>query len=245
LKRVLKALIRQTPYRLVRAGDGNRFQAIEPCLLSLASRGFRPQRIIDGGANIGDFARCAAAIFPGAMIHLVEPQPACQDALAKLAREGRFIRHAVALGAEDGSIELATDPGGGVTTGAHILPGDAPTELERVQVPVARLDTLIRSELKKVDRSLLKLDLQGWEFEALKGAEQSLGRIEVILIEVSFFAQAYEPPIEILVRFLHEREFALYDIAGLAARRRDNRARQADFLFVRRDSPLMADTAWA
>lgn len=66
----------------------------------------------------------------------------------------------------------------------------------------------------------------------------------MIPCEVSFFAQAYEPSIEALVRFLDERGFALYDIAALAARRRDNRAHQGDLLFVRRDSPLMADTAW-
>ena len=47
-----------------------------------------------------------------------------------------------------------------------------------------------------------------------------------------------------IVHFLHERGFALYDIAALTARRRDNRAHQGDFVFVRRDSSLMADTAW-
>ena len=96
----------------------------------------------------------------------------------------------------------------------------------------------------KEDRCLLKLDLQGWELEALKGTKGILDRIEVILTEVSFFVQAYEPSIEELVYFLNEQGFALYDIAALGARPRDNRAHQGDFVFVRRDSPLMADTAW-
>lgn len=245
LKRVIKSILRHTPYRVIRARDGNRFQAIEECLVSLAKLGFKPRRIVDGGANIGDFAKTAASIFGMATVHLVEPQPACHEALTLLARDDRFRLHAVALGADNTFIDLAIDPAG-VTTGAHVrLDANSQNSAGCVRVPVARLDTLLAAEIVKEDRCLLKLDLQGWELEALKGADTILDRIEVILSEVSFYAQAYEPSIEALMRYLDERGFALYDIAALAARRRDNRAHQGDFLFVRRDSPLMADTAWS
>lgn len=244
LKSILKSIIRRTPYRVTRARDANRFQAIEECLVSLRRRGFRPRRIVDGGANIGDFAQCAGKIFAKAKIHLVDPQPACRNSLARLAQDQRFQLHTVALGAEDAFTDLAIDPAG-VTTGAHVLPNaQTPSTSRHVRIAMARLDTLLESEITIEDRTLLKLDLQGWELEALKGAERTLKQIEVILTEVSFFAQAYEPPIETLVGFLDERGFALHDIAALAARRRDNRGHQGDFLFVRRDSPLMADTAW-
>ena len=236
--------MRRTPYRIIRARDANRFQAIEECLASLAKLGFSPRRIVDGRANVGDFARLASSIFPDATVHLVEPQPACCDTLAQLAQDKRFQLHTVALGAEDGFLDLAIDPAG-VTTGAHILPDAVPPDdAVCTQVPVARLDTLLANGIGIDDRCLLKLDLQGWELEALNGAERILDRIEVILIEVSFFAQAYEPSIETLVHFLDERGFSLYDIASLAARKRDNRAHQGDFVFVHRGSQLMADTAW-
>ena len=35
LKDLLKSIIRRTPYRVIRAGDANRFSAIEECLQSL------------------------------------------------------------------------------------------------------------------------------------------------------------------------------------------------------------------
>ena len=244
LKRVLKSILRQTPYRVIRARDANRFQAIEESLISLAKRGYEPQRIVDGGANVGDFAKRSAAIFPRATIHLVEPQPACRGPLAGLEQDSRFRLHAVALGADNAFIDLAIDPAG-VSTGAHVVPAvESHSGDRRVQVPVVRLDSMLAAEIASTDRCLLKLDLQGWELEALKGAEGILDRIEVVLCEVSFFAQADEPSIEALVHFLDEHDFALYDIAALAARRRDNRAHQGDFLFIRRDSSLMADTAW-
>jgi FkbM family methyltransferase len=212
--------------------------------MSLAKCGFSPRRIVDGGANVGDFAKLATSLFPAATVHLVEPQPACCDALAQLALDNRYRLHIVALGAEGGCIDLAIDPAR-VTTGAHILPNaKLADDGGSARVPIVRLDTLLAQEIATDDRCLLKLDLQGWELEALKGADRILNHIEVILTEVSFFAQAYEPSIESLLHFLDERGFALYDIASLAARRRDNRAHQGDFVFVRRDSPLMADTAW-
>ena len=119
LKDILKSIIRRTPYRVIRARDANRFSAIEECLQSLARRGYRPLRIVDGGANVGDFARCADRIFRPAAIHLVEPQPACRRSLASLARDHRYHLHAIALGADDTTLYLTIDPTG-ITTGAHI-----------------------------------------------------------------------------------------------------------------------------
>lgn len=72
---------------------------------------------------------------------------------------------------------------------------------------------------------LLELDLPGFELHALRGAAASLLRFDVILTEVSFFSQAYEPTISNLIVFLFEHGFELYDIASLSARRRDDRPR--------------------
>jgi hypothetical protein len=60
----------------------------------------------------------------------------------------------------------------------------------------------------------LKLDLQGWEMNALRGARQLLKKIDLILIEVSFYAQQYEPSISEVVAFMNESGFDLYDIAS-------------------------------
>jgi hypothetical protein len=79
---------------------------------------------------------------------------------------------------------------------------------------------------------------------ALAGLERTLAKTEVILTEVSFFAQRYEPTILELMTWLDRKGFVLYDIAALSARARDGRARQGDLIFVRRTSALAADTAW-
>lgn len=244
MRQILKRLLAHTPYRIVRAHALNRFSAIPEVLTALKSRGFSPTHIIDGGANIGDFAREAASIYPAIPIEMIEPQPACHEALRKLAAQQRFVLHPVALAspAKAGKTLMLSTPGDEVSTGAHI---SSINDASAIEVPSATLDQILAQRLSMGDaRMLLKLDLQGYELEALTGGESTLRQTEVILTEVSFFAQAYEPQIATLVAWLDEREFALYDIAALSERTRDGRARQGDFVFVRRSSALARDAGW-
>ena len=234
LKSALRAAIALTPYRLVR-GPENRFQAIEYTLSLLRTFGYAPRLVIDGGAHLGTFAEVAARIFPTAEIYMIEPQAACQPALAALTP--RFHLHPVALGsAADVATGLNLAAGDTPSTGAHIAAEGQP-------VAVAALDDLFNPTGD--DRTLLKMDLQGYELQALKGAERLLGATEVILTEVSFFAQAYEPPVLTLMNYLDARGFGLFDVAALAGRTRDNRLKQGDLIFVRRGSPAASDTRWA
>ena len=244
MKGIVKALLRRTPYRIVRAGALNRFNAVDELLPVLRDRGFRPTRVIDGGANVGAFARGAKSVFPDFEIEMIEPQPACHEALRRLELETGYTFHPVALVGPvhmKPSIDLNVSPGE-ATTGAHV--SATPNETA-VSVPAATLDATLDGRLGDHEQIFMKLDLQGYEMEALAGGERTLMQTEVILTEVSFFAQAYEPPISQIISFLDARNFELYDIAALAARSRDGRARQGDFLFVRRDSRLMADTRWS
>lgn len=243
LRALLKQAIRQTPFRIIRRGLGNRFQAIDDLLTNLHKRGYSPTYVIDGGANVGDFSKFARHIWPTAYVHMIEPQQSCQAALEVLCREPGFKMHMVALSDETGTIAMAADPET-TSTGAHIYDQRADANSPILEVPMVRLDDLLRAELTLHGPVFLKLDLQGYELHALRGATQLLQMIDVALLEVSFYAQAYEPPVSVLVRFMDEHGFELHDIGAVAGRVRDNRARQADFLFVKRATMLTQDNAW-
>jgi hypothetical protein len=62
-----------------------------------------------------------------------------------------------------------------------------------VDVPAATIDSLLGARLAPAHHVLLKLDLQGHELRALRGAEASLPKIDVALVEVSFFSRARRP----------------------------------------------------
>lgn len=237
MKRLIKSLMEQTSYRIVRDHGANRFHAIEPCLRMMKARGLAPRLIIDGGAHIGSFSVAAQSIFPDANFHLIEPQPTCSAALQKLCATKSFVFHQYALAEKQGHIGLTRtlEP----STGAHITSD----EDNAVSVAATTLDALFGS-VTQDDRSLLKLDLQGYELYALRGGTTFLRSVEAILTEVSFFAQAYEPPISALVSYLNDSGFQLYDVASLGGRSRDNRLKQGDFVFVRAGSQLLQDGRW-
>jgi len=238
VKHLIKLLMAQTPYRIVRDKGANRFQAIETCLRAMKARGFAPGVVIDGGAHVGAFSIAAEAIFPQAFFHLVEPQPACSGPLQRLCvKRKKFVFHECALAEKQGHIDLTwtCQP----NTGAHITVNDE----SGTSVVAATLDALFYS-VTQDDRPLLKLDLQGYELHALRGGLTFLRSVEAILTEVSFFAQAHEPSIATLVSFLNDCGFQLYDIAALSGRSRDNRLVQGDFVFVRAGSQLLRDGRW-
>ena len=237
IKRLIKSLMERTPYRIVRHYGANRFHAIEPCLELMRARGYAPKIIIDGGAHVGSFSLAAQSIFPEAMIHCIEPQPACRAPLRTLCAEKGFFFHECALAETPGRIDLTAtaEP----STGVHVASGGEAA----IAVAAETLDGLF-GPVTRDDRALLKLDLQGYELQALKGGTAFLRSAEAILTEVSFYAQAYEPPIAALVSFLNDNGFQLYDVASLAGRARDNRPRQGDFVFVREGSKLLEDARW-
>jgi FkbM family methyltransferase len=242
LKSILKYLLALGPYRIIRAPI-NRFDAMDEALASLKRFGFEPRIVIDGGAHLGAWAAIASSLFPGARLHLVEPQPACRLALERLAAERRFLFHPCALSDRSGTAQLYSEEPENPSTGAHLVLNQDGSPAT-VDVPIRTLEELFAAEIRRDDRPLLKLDLQGHELRALQGGSALLPAIEVVITEISFFQQGSEPTVPQLISFFDERGFDLFDVAALSGRTRDQRLRQADLVFVRRGSDLLTDRTW-
>jgi hypothetical protein len=122
-----------------------------------------------------------------------------------------------------------------------IAAGDeCPTDL---QSPATTLDELILPRLQAADRALLKLDLEGHEIEALRGAAGLLERVEAIVCEMSFsdVNDSGRPRFGEVMTFLEARGFMPFDFASLDARLSDRRLWLGDAVFIRRGSPLVAN----
>ena len=65
----------------------------------------------------------------------------------------------------------------------HRFPGTA--EKSVVSVPLETLDDALAAE-RLIRPCLLKVDVQGYEFEVLQGATQTLREVDEILVELSF-----------------------------------------------------------
>ncbi|MBI3399839.1 MAG: FkbM family methyltransferase [Acidobacteria bacterium] len=231
---------------IVHRWPGNRFDAMHDALTLLRQAGYRPAIVIDCGANRGQFAGLVTGIFPDTTIHMIEPQAACWPALDEYARaRGKAHVHRGVV-TEPGVARVRMHRGGDeVSTGAFVIhAGDA--EGADLEADATTLDALFGAKVGRGDRALLKLDIEGHEPEALRGAVRLLQNVEVVLTEVQFFdinrrgLQCFSD----IAAVLASHGFELYDFATLGARRRDNRLRLGDPIFVRRDSPLAADVAW-
>lgn len=129
--------------------------------------------LLDVGANIGLFSLYAAFARPDSRVIAFEPHPklhACLSRTVQESRIGNLEALRVAAGAAPGTLPLYMDE---TDSGGHSLLEEALTNnrsaSSRVEVPVLRLDDVARERgLQRVD--VIKIDVQGFECEVLRGA---------------------------------------------------------------------------
>jgi FkbM family methyltransferase len=130
---------------------------------------------IDGGANIGLFTLLAAAeVGQHGRVIACEPSPTTMGLLRTNVDRNRFSwveLHEVALAAEPGHLQLRVfTPGSGFSSFA---PQDTSSGSE-VEVEVTTLDDVAGEVLDRL--KLVKLDVEGAELRALRGATQVIER---------------------------------------------------------------------
>jgi FkbM family methyltransferase len=137
-------------------------------------RGAAFDGVIDGGANIGEFAQIVRSALPEADLLCIEPHPA---SAAELRRQGFRVVEA-ALWKTSERLRL-TQPTAD-STSCTVLSRENETT-RAWEVGAVRLDSLTICG----SRLLVKLDLQGAEFEALEGMGDLWSRCAGLLLEVS------------------------------------------------------------
>jgi FkbM family methyltransferase len=205
----------------------------------LARGGHDFRTIIDAGANVGQFARASAELFPRAKVYSIEALPEVAKTFrANLADRPSVRLFETALGSHGGTIRFYPNSYSQSSSALPLEDAGGPKhrgqrQLEPIDLPVIRLDDLLGGESLE-GPVLLKLDLQGFELEALRGAPEVLSRCDCVLAE-TVFAAAYrgEPLFGELQAYLGERGF---DFKRPLAFLKDDAGQiyQMDALFERR-----------
>jgi FkbM family methyltransferase len=191
--------------------------------------------VVDGGANKGRTVDRLLALYPRAAVYAYEPLPRLARKLAKrFAAEPRVAVRPVALGSAPAVLTLNVLES---ATCSSLLPpsgilekhADKPMGLaQAVDVAVARLD----AELATAP-DVVKLDLQGFELEALKGLGELIAGVKAVLCEVSFIPMYQGQPLgPEVIAWMEGKGFA---VEGLYAPwpGRDGAIVAADALFTR------------
>lgn len=222
LKTMLKSLAR-------RAGIG--IERLTPAKLMARDAYFAQRRlleprgvktIVDLGANTGQTARKYLEIFPHADVHSFEPFDAAFEELCRTVRgNSRAHVHKLAVSDAIGERRFFLQEqhwNNSLLPAARAAsPGVAPPSGKETVVTATTLDEFCRSEgIDRID--ILKMDIQGGELLALRGAERLLHdrAIELIYTEV-LFASLYEGQASFADLFSHlaaagYRLFGLYDL---------------------------------
>lgn len=137
--------------------------------------------VVDVGANVGQFLCAIKAFAPAATVLSVEPDPDSHESLAiNAARLQGVTTQRVAVGEERGELLLHRHHVSMMATLRPSTVEDYDPSMT-VPVPVAPLDELT-GHLPVVD--LLKIDVEGFEVEALRGAVSLLRRTRLLVLEI-------------------------------------------------------------
>lgn len=228
----LLSILRSRPYRLALLCHGVAAGVEHERVL----RGLDVRSVVDVGANRGQFSLVARRCLPAATIVAFEPLPGPAERFRQVfAGDPRVRLHEVALGPQgavssmhvsgkdDASSLLPITP-----LMSSLFPGTA--EAGTTIVRVGRLADLVRADELK-SPALLKLDVQGYELEALRGCEEVLDSFSHVYAECSF-VELYRGQVlaDDLIAWLRGREFRLSGVYGVVYDA-CGRALEADLLF--------------
>jgi FkbM family methyltransferase len=147
--------------------------------------------VVDVGANRGQFSLAVRRWCPNARIIAFEPLPGPASKFRTLFRGDKSVSlHETAIGRESGQQAMhvsGRDDSSSLLPISHVqvqkFPGTE--EVSTIVVRVSPLDAFVTAA-EILSPAMLKLDVQGFELEALRGCDALLRRFTQIYCECSF-----------------------------------------------------------
>lgn len=166
---------------------------------------------IDIGANIGIFSLVMAAKSKDIQVHAFDPIKLNTSLLSSSIEINGFtniIVNQTCIGNYDGSIEFSLSSDSAYSS---ILDSGRKTELTKIQVPIARLDSYVSS--KKINRiDFIKIDVEGAEKLVIEGLSNILNnpslRPKFMMIELcDINLTAFKTSVEEMVNLMSKNQY--------------------------------------
>lgn len=181
--------------------------------------GLKIDYFFDIGASNGSWSRMVSEDFPDARFEMFEPLsehvPDYLEEMATLLTHGpRFRLHKCALGAENRRIQMhiLSNPYGSTALKMEHYPEDS----KCVEVEMLTIDQAME-KWNLPTPNVIKMDTQGFELNILKGAQQTLPKVDVLLCE-TWLTRGYGPETPLLLEvanWLRNFGFYLWDFCDV------------------------------
>ncbi|MCF6255904.1 MAG: FkbM family methyltransferase [Gammaproteobacteria bacterium] len=192
--------------------------------------------IVDVGANRGQFALVARKVFPASYIYSFEPLEGPAKKYQSVFRSDKksiLFHQAIGPKKDITNIHVSKRDDSSsllpiTSTQSSLFPGTEERDIVKVQVsPLCE----VLSKNKLQGPALLKMDVQGFELEALRGCEELIGQFRDIYVECSF-RELYkgQAMVDEIIEYLKERSFFLFGVYNVSYDK-NGLAIQADFHF--------------
>lgn len=152
-----------------------------------------PKRVVDIGANIGNFSKQIINKFPGCESIMVEANPYCEPYLIQT----NIPYEIKALSNKKAQKELFVEKQNTVGTGASFYKENTQWYSEGLYTTITTTTTTLDEQKYFIDHpiDLLKLDVQGSELDILEGGNNTVARSEYVLIETSLTNYNQDAPL--------------------------------------------------
>ncbi len=237
MKSQFKQLLRSVGYDIHRYNPSSS----QTCQLEHALRNHKIDLVLDVGANVGQFAKSLREVGYNDRIVSFEPLIDAHHILSKAARgpKGWEVHERCAIGDINGTIVINVS---GNSVSSSVLPmlkehSDAAPESafsRSEETPIQTLDSVSARYMTSRNSTLIKIDTQGFEWQVLDGAPQTIKRARGVMIELSI-VQLYSGQRlwqEIFQR-LESEGFRLWSLNPAFIDPRDGRTLQLDGIFFR------------
>lgn len=253
IKKILDELLKNVGYELSRIGvkpmPGSVARPVgnmQFFLEDIRDRGFTPTAILDVGANNTSWSKIAKEVFPQADCFMIEPQIEMKPFLDSFCENFPGSKYFLA-GAGAIAGELILNIWDDFSGSSLIAPESTQSKrvVEQRRIPIVTIDSLIENgNLPLPD--LVKLDIQGFEIEALQGGLKLLENAEILILEVSLLRFKQGMPIfHEVIDFMANKNYLVYDFPGFLRRPYDGSLGQIDICFAKENGCLRKHHYWS
>lgn len=187
------------------------------------------EHFLDVGANIGSYTVLAAA-GPGARVTAIEPIPSTYRKLqlnVSLNEFGHLVRACnIGLSDKSGTLRFSSE----MDTVNHVL-AKGESNVKALEIPVMKLDDLIGDDCPRI----IKIDVEGHELPALKGAATTLANpyLLAIIMETNGSGKRYGWKDEELFELMKQKGFESFGYDPFKRELLQTSAAGSNTIFVR------------